>query len=100
MGHLLLNHPTRATPDAWAAWYDALPPALVRRRVAAFTCEVHSDLPPVITDTLAGAEQEAEWFASLLLAQVDHRRDRIAARRGADRTNQMLDRLAQTFGLY
>nr|QJS06145.1 hypothetical protein [Cryobacterium sp.] len=101
MGHLLLGHPQRASPDAWIAWFDALPPHLVRKRAAAFTCQLHSGATIAPTDSTPGTiEQEAEWFASLLLAEVDDRRYRIAARRGADKTAQMLDRLARTFGYY
>lgn len=101
MGHLLLEHPQQASPDAWVSWFDALPPHLVRKRAARFTCQVHSVAKLAPTATALGTiEQEAEWFASLLLAEVDDKRDRIAARRGADKTAQMLDRLARTFGYY
>ncbi len=101
MGHLLLDHPSRVSPDAWIAFFDALPPHLIRRRIAAFTCDMH------IATGVGGsaapvemAEEEAEWFASLLLAEVDDKRARISARCGEGKTNQMIDRLARTFGYY
>lgn len=103
MGHLLLDHPSRMSPDAWVAWFDALPPHLVRRRIAAagFRCEMHVSAtvgdPEAPVET---AEEEAEWFASLLLSEVDDKRARISARRGEDKTNKMIDRLARTFGYY
>ena len=101
MGHLLLDHPSRVSPDAWTEWFDALPAHLVRRRIATFTCAIVPSALPTFTDPVVGAaEEEAEWFASLLIAEVDDKRARIAARRGPDKTMQMLDRLARTFGYY
>lgn len=103
MGHLLLDHPARVSPDAWVAFFDALPAHLIRRRIAtaAFTCQMRVSLT-VENDhgRLETAEEEAEWFASLLLAEVDDKRARISARRGEDKASQMIDRLARTFGYY
>ncbi|MBJ7287550.1 ImmA/IrrE family metallo-endopeptidase [Williamsia sp.] len=102
MGHLLLGHPRRVTPERWVGWLGALPPAIVESHLGSFACKAGShapsDLSP-LTD-YERAEQEAEWFATIVLARVDEKRARISASRGHDRGALMIDRIARTFGYY
>jgi len=102
MGHLLLDHPRRASSHQWTQWLNALPPSLVTAQVGSFVCHVgHAselDLAPL--NDGERAEQEAEWFASILLAHVDEKRSRIAAHRGHERGAVMIDRIARSFGYY
>ncbi|MBJ7355693.1 MAG: ImmA/IrrE family metallo-endopeptidase [Thermoleophilaceae bacterium] len=102
MGHLLLDHPRRASNSQWVNWFGALPPGLVMAHIGAFSCNVGprtANDDPAPTDS-ERAEQEAEWFASILLAVVDEKRGRIAINRGRERGAVMIDRLARTFGYY
>lgn len=102
MGHVLLKHDRRVSLDELGPLFDALPPGIVEFRLRSFACKVemtHHGIPDAMEE-LSRAEQEAEWFATILLARVDEQRRRITARHGQLRASAMIDRIARTFGYY
>lgn len=102
MGHVLLHHDRRVSLEEIASLFDALPRDLVEFRLRSFACKVgiSYSATPESMSTLSRAEQEAEWFATILLARIDEQRRRITSRHGQLRGSTMIDRLARTFGYY